>query len=227
MALIASFTSLSQAELVRSALEAAGIDAWLENANTVGVQWLYATALGGVRLIVREEDAAAASEILAEMHRFPQAAPPLAPFRVVPQTGPLADEIRCPSCASPDVAAFPRIRALVLLVAILLVAGVAVNQLELFALTAIIVGLIVLLAHSYRCRGCGERWSPRERRQVMLEEQEPPDRPCPRCGSAETYKLEHRRFKAATMLMQMLAAAALLIWPFMAKRRCADCGTRF
>jgi len=227
MAVVASFSSLSQAELARTALEAAGIDAWLENENTVAVQWLYATALGGVRVIVHEEDAGEASEILQEIHRYPQRLPVAPPDAVAEPIEPAAEEIRCPNCASPDVAIFPRIRVLAVLMVVLLGTGVAVDQLELFALTAIIIGVIVLLAHSYRCRGCGERWSPRQRRPMIIAGQEPPDQPCPRCGSLETYKLEHRRFKAATMLLQSLAAVAFLVWPLMTKRQCAQCGTRF
>src|SRR5262245_60532836 len=63
---IAAFWSPVEADLARNRLEAAGIQAFLANAVTVGMYWHLSNAVGGVRLQVREGDAEEALAVLAE-----------------------------------------------------------------------------------------------------------------------------------------------------------------
>src|SRR5687768_1591628 len=62
---IARFTSLGEAESARSALEAAGIGVVLGDENTVSMNWMYSQAIGGVKLLVHDEDRDQALAILA------------------------------------------------------------------------------------------------------------------------------------------------------------------
>jgi hypothetical protein len=65
---IASFDFPTEAEIQRVLLEQEGIRAFLADANLVGTDWFYATAVRGVKLQVAASDAQRASEIL-EQHR--------------------------------------------------------------------------------------------------------------------------------------------------------------
>jgi hypothetical protein len=63
---IATFDNTVQANLVRNQLAAAGIRATLVDEHTVGMNWMLSNAIGGVKLIVREEDYDDAAKILAD-----------------------------------------------------------------------------------------------------------------------------------------------------------------
>jgi DNA-directed RNA polymerase subunit RPC12/RpoP len=64
LVVIAEYRDLPQAGLAQSTLEANGVQCFLENQYMVGVNWLYSTALGGIKLKVREGDVRQANEIL-------------------------------------------------------------------------------------------------------------------------------------------------------------------
>jgi hypothetical protein len=61
---VASFMDYIQANVAKSRLEASGIGAWLANDIIVTLNWFYSFAYGGVKLWVRESDAATALELL-------------------------------------------------------------------------------------------------------------------------------------------------------------------
>lgn len=61
---IATFDNTVQAHLARNQLAAAGIRATLVDEHTVGLNWTWSNAIGGVKLIVREEDYEDAARIL-------------------------------------------------------------------------------------------------------------------------------------------------------------------
>lgn len=61
---IRAFDFLPDAQIALGRLEAEGIDAWLVDANFVQLDWLYAIALGGIKLQVAAVQAAAAETIL-------------------------------------------------------------------------------------------------------------------------------------------------------------------
>ena len=58
------FFTLPEALLGKSILDSAGIQSYLIDENTIRMDWLYSNALGGIKLQVRETDAAAAAELL-------------------------------------------------------------------------------------------------------------------------------------------------------------------
>ena len=63
--IVASFDSLLHAELVRGRLQASGIDARLEDANTVSMAGHLALAIGGVKVVVAKDDIEAARELIS------------------------------------------------------------------------------------------------------------------------------------------------------------------
>jgi hypothetical protein len=62
---IATFDNTVKANLARNQL-AAGIRATLVDEHTVGMNWAWSNAIGGIKLIVREEDYEDAARILAD-----------------------------------------------------------------------------------------------------------------------------------------------------------------
>jgi putative signal transducing protein len=63
---VRSFWGLSEAELAKGLLDAAGIESFLFDDNMVRMNWFNANALGGVKLRVDAENVQAADEILQE-----------------------------------------------------------------------------------------------------------------------------------------------------------------
>ncbi len=62
---IGIYTMPYEADIVRSLLEAFEIQVFPADYHTIYIKWLYANALGGIKLRVSEEDAAEAREIIA------------------------------------------------------------------------------------------------------------------------------------------------------------------
>lgn len=85
---VAHFDFPWEAQLARARLEAEGIDAWVADEFTIGMQWLYSNALGGVRVQVDAEDLFRARAILAENRSQD----------VEQQAG--TDPLVCPCCGS-------------------------------------------------------------------------------------------------------------------------------
>lgn len=63
---IARYALTYEAHLARARLESEGIEALIADEHTMALQSLYADALGGARLQVRDEDADRAQAILDE-----------------------------------------------------------------------------------------------------------------------------------------------------------------
>ena len=63
---VATYDGSAKAEAARAALEAAGIPASLTDSEIVAAEWMIWSAVGGVQLRVREEDAERAAEVLTE-----------------------------------------------------------------------------------------------------------------------------------------------------------------
>jgi len=74
-------------------LDSAEIDCFLADANTVRMDWFYSNAIGGVQLLVREDDADAAGQLLDQSPVNEFEAPELGQFK----------QPRCPNCDSPEV----------------------------------------------------------------------------------------------------------------------------
>ena len=64
MKTIASFTKPEDAHLLRMRLEAAGIQAFLQDENIIQMDLLYSNAFGGVRVQVADEDVESVQEFL-------------------------------------------------------------------------------------------------------------------------------------------------------------------
>ncbi|OLQ93084.1 phosphoenolpyruvate synthase [Vibrio panuliri] len=65
MIVVARFSFPHEAQIAKSSLEAAGIECCIADEHTINTQWLYSNAIGGVRLLVDEENAELAQSILA------------------------------------------------------------------------------------------------------------------------------------------------------------------
>ncbi|MBM4383550.1 MAG: DUF2007 domain-containing protein [Deltaproteobacteria bacterium] len=131
---VASFTYLHEAELARALLESAGIEAHVADQHLVGLDWQMASALGGVKVLVAAEQAAAARDVLA--------APPeeSAAFEASDSPEPLDEAARCPKCGAE---------------------GVPANQLDrrLRAFSMLTVPLPFTIGrHRLACEACGTRW---------------------------------------------------------------------
>ena len=60
------YRDMPAAFVEKSVLEDAGIECYLQDDNVVRMDWLWSNALGGIKLIVREKDAADAEKILSQ-----------------------------------------------------------------------------------------------------------------------------------------------------------------
>jgi hypothetical protein len=65
MITVATFSEPEEAHLLRLRLGAGAVDAYLQDENTVQMNWLYSNAIGGVRVQIDEGDIEAAKEIVA------------------------------------------------------------------------------------------------------------------------------------------------------------------
>jgi hypothetical protein len=76
---ICTFLNPPEANIAKGALESAGIECFLSDDNIVQVNWLLSTAVGNVKLQVRQEDAEAALQILDQPaeNALPDEAPPI------------------------------------------------------------------------------------------------------------------------------------------------------
>lgn len=90
---IRQFRDVPIAEVARTALESAGIQAFLHDDNTIRMDWFLSNAIGGVKLLVRQEDVPAAEEILnlAPLDKFPTG------------DGHEFVQPKCPECGSLDI----------------------------------------------------------------------------------------------------------------------------
>jgi hypothetical protein len=94
---IRKFRDVPDAYLAKGLLDSVGIESFLFDANIVSTDWLWSNAVGGVKLRVREEEAAEALEMLD------------AGQLEVEQTECAEDRApeRCPNCRSTDIAYQP------------------------------------------------------------------------------------------------------------------------
>jgi len=88
MKTVARFREPYEAHLARGVLESAEIEAYVLDDHLVGTNWLYSSALGGVRLYVDDENEAAARAILNSELEGPGEDP--------------GDDEPCPACGSTE-----------------------------------------------------------------------------------------------------------------------------
>ena len=92
-AMIRRYQNLPEALLSKSILDSAGIESFLADENLVRIDWFYSNLVGGIKLLVRAEDAETASKLLA------QETPDKFDVDGVGEY----DQPRCPRCQSLDV----------------------------------------------------------------------------------------------------------------------------
>jgi len=71
MVTICSYSTPYEANIVKSLLESAGIPVFIADEYTIGMNWLYSNALGGVKVQVPESLASEAQELLASEAETP------------------------------------------------------------------------------------------------------------------------------------------------------------
>lgn len=123
---IATYSLPHEAHVARASLEATGIYVFIANEHTIGVQWFYSNALGGVRLMVKEKDAATALTILET--DFSEELGKEIPL----------DESVCPACGSTDVEAY------------------TIGAKSAFLTILLLGFPLLLVKHGIRCRRCGK-----------------------------------------------------------------------
>jgi hypothetical protein len=64
--MIRRYQNLPEAWLSKSILDSSGIESFLVDENLVGIQWMYSNAVGGIKLLVRSEDAETARNLLEQ-----------------------------------------------------------------------------------------------------------------------------------------------------------------
>jgi Putative prokaryotic signal transducing protein len=93
LVVVRQFLDVPSALLAKSMLDSAEIDCFLADANIVRMDWFYSNAIGGVKLLVREDDAESATQLLDQA--------PVDEFDV-PDVGHF-EQPRCPKCSSAEV----------------------------------------------------------------------------------------------------------------------------
>jgi hypothetical protein len=142
---VATYGNLIEAQLAKSALEAAGIRSLIVGEHTAGNFHHHVTA---IPLSVDEDDAEAAEQIVNAMIGIAHAE------RLEAEEPPP----RCERCGSPDIEQRKKLPAFALFVALTFGLGAALDN-TLAAFYVFLAGCVVFLAAgSWRCRHCGNTW---------------------------------------------------------------------
>ena len=136
---IATFTSPLEAHIVRGRLETERIETYVAHEHHIWANWFLSTALGGVKLQVKPEDAQRARDIL----RHEQAGDYMALVADVLDERP-ANRSACPVCASMDIVPTRRSGHRSLLIVWLTALPFPYSSIEML------------------CRNCGHSWINRE-----------------------------------------------------------------
>lgn len=131
---VRAYSQAHEAHLACSALQAAGIHATLIDEHIVNANWLYSNAVGGVKLLVRTEDAAAAEAVLGAAAEVDASA-----SAEGGATEPAGDDA-CPRCGSAGI-------------------GPTVFGRRAAVLSWLVAGFpFVPVLRRWRCRACGYRF---------------------------------------------------------------------
>ena len=129
--MIARYGGVPEALVAKSMLDSAGIESFLGDENLVRLDWFYSNLVGGIKLMVREEDAETATAVLE---------------RNIPEKLEVAgvgeyEQPSCPKCGSLDVS-FDGLDKRV-------------------AYTGFFLGVPIHLKHKGgKCHACGHEWEP-------------------------------------------------------------------
>jgi len=134
---VATFWNPTEAHIARLKLESEEIDCMIVDENIVATQWLWASALGGIKLQVPEEELIRARGLLTTATQTS--------LRKNPDGAPLFDgQQRCPQCGSEDIHATRWSRKFAFLTILLLGAP------------------LPFLHRRQRCAACGFEWRSEE-----------------------------------------------------------------
>jgi hypothetical protein len=125
---IARYRDLPEAWIAKGKLDSAGVPCFLVDENMLRMSWLYANALGGIKLQVADEYAQTAGELLREP----------VPDELSSPTETYYVQPRCPKCSS------------------LAVSRVTLNPLSYFLMWLSIP--VRIPANHWECESCGARW---------------------------------------------------------------------
>lgn len=128
--MIGRYQSLPEALVSKSILDSAGIESYLADENLVRIDWFYSNLVGGIKLLVRGEDAETASKLLT------QETPPQFDVQGVGEY----QQPRCPRCQSLDII-FDELNKRIAYGG-MLVAGLP----------------IPLTSEHWKCHSCGNEW---------------------------------------------------------------------
>lgn len=92
--MIRRYQNLLEAWLSKSILDSSGIESFLVDENLVSIQWMYSNAVGGIKLLVRGEDAETARKLLEQDTPEKFQVDGIGEYQ----------QPRCPRCQSLDVA---------------------------------------------------------------------------------------------------------------------------
>jgi len=131
---ISSYRDLQDAYLAKGKLESEGIKVFLKNEYTIGVQWLYSGALGGVKLDVPKSQAQQALDILREDKSE----------EIIKQSNNrnIKNNDVCPICKSTNIQYYERSRK--------------------FGALTLLTGIpLILFGKRYKCLDCNHKWKPK------------------------------------------------------------------
>jgi predicted RNA-binding Zn-ribbon protein involved in translation (DUF1610 family) len=239
LVVVARFLTLGEAQAARSAVEAAGFFVRVADENVVGIEWLYSNAVGGVKLLVREDDREQVAELLAREAVEPSDQSLAgASEEAVAVSGGDAEDIydepaatRCPACGSAEIVEVPKLRIFVALSVVMTGVGVAVNEPGLALIGMAVVGLVLLVMNGVRCKACGDTWRGTIVSEPVPEAPSPSGSDtagllCPRCGRTELHYIHYYRLQSIPLLFVLTAVVVVPIWLLLPKKRCDHCGLR-
>src|SRR5260370_30720884 len=130
--MIARYGGVPEALVAKSMLDSAGIESFLGDENLVRLDWFYSNLVGGIKLMVREEDAETARKVLEQ--NIPEK---------LEVTG-VGEYLQppCPKCGSLDVS-FDELNKQI-------------------AYTGFFLGVPIHVNHKGgKCHACGHKWEPK------------------------------------------------------------------
>lgn len=129
--MVGRYRDLSTALLAKSVLESAGIESFLADDSVIRLDWLISNALGGIKLLVRDDDASAARELLETS----------VPEKFEVEGAGEYEQPRCPKCGSHEVSLNELDKKI--------------------AFPSLLLGIpIPAVRHGWNCRTCGHTWEP-------------------------------------------------------------------
>ena len=224
MTVVARYTSLGEAAAAQSALDAAGIDVTIADEEIVALNWLYSNAVGGVKVVVPDEDAESAAAVLS--------APEVA---ITEDTDTPQEEVIepqqlavCPDCQSAEFTPIPRLWLFLFFSLFFFGVGYGLRRSDIALAGIAIAALVFALSPKRRCVQCGTRWDPPapDFKAPLPNPTDTIAERCARCGSTEVHPIRYRRLKAVPLLFELAILIVLPIWILLPKRHCENCGLK-